>query len=62
MYGAAAEIIASVSEAIGDQMRSRPRRATWPQSAVPTSSRLEEQFYPTSNDIVEACRASVGQR
>jgi hypothetical protein len=31
----------------------------WPQSAVPTSSKLEEQFYPTSEDIVAACRASV---
>jgi hypothetical protein len=40
-------------------MRSRPRRVAWPQSAVPTSSKLEEQFYPTSEDIVAACRASV---
>jgi hypothetical protein len=31
----------------------------WPHSAVPTSSKLEEQFYPTSDDIVAACRASV---
>ncbi len=61
MYGAAAEIIASVSEALGDRMRSRPRRVTWPQSAVPTSSKLEEQFYPTSNDVAEACRASLGK-
>ena len=62
MYGAAAEIIASVSEALGDQMRSRPRRVTWPQSAVPTSSALEEQFYPTSDDVVEACATSVGKK
>ena len=59
MYGAAAEIIATVAEALGRDMRSRPRRVTWPQSAVPTGSRLEEQFYPTSEDIVAACRASV---
>ncbi len=58
-YGAAAEIIAIVAETLGREMRSRPRRVTWPQSAVPTSSKLEEQFYPTSRDIVEACRASV---
>jgi len=58
MYGAAAEIIATVVETL-DEMRSRPRRVAWPQSAVPTSSRLEEQFYPTSDDIVAACRASV---
>src|SRR6266481_1298707 len=58
MYGAAAEIIATVVETLGE-MRSRPRRVAWPQSAVPTSSKLEEQFYPTSDDIVTACRASV---
>jgi pyruvate dehydrogenase E1 component beta subunit len=61
MYGASAEIIASVSENLGDRMKSRPRRVTWPQSAVPTSSRLEEQFYPTTKDIVDACRASAGK-
>jgi len=59
MYGAAAEIIATVAETLGNNMRSRPRRVTWPQSAVPTGSKLEEQFYPTSDDIVGACRASV---
>jgi len=58
MYGAAAEIIATVVETLGG-MRSRPRRVAWPQSAVPTSSKLEEQFYPTSDDIAAACRASV---
>jgi acetoin:2,6-dichlorophenolindophenol oxidoreductase subunit beta len=58
MYGAAAEIIATVVETLGE-MRSRPRRVAWPQSAVPTSSKLEEQFYPTSDDIAAACRASV---
>jgi pyruvate/2-oxoglutarate/acetoin dehydrogenase E1 component len=58
MYGAAAEIIATVVETLGE-MRSRPRRVAWPQSAVPTSSKLEEQFYPTSDDIVAACRASM---
>jgi pyruvate dehydrogenase E1 component beta subunit len=58
MYGAAAEIIATVVETLGE-LRSRPRRVAWPQSAVPTSSKLEEQFYPTSDDIAAACRASV---
>src|SRR5260221_5382693 len=61
LYGAAAEIVASVSEAIGDPLRARPRRIAWPQSAIPTSSALEEKFYPTSADIVAACRSSVGE-
>jgi pyruvate/2-oxoglutarate/acetoin dehydrogenase E1 component len=59
MYGAAAEIIAAVTETLRSPMRSRPRRVAWPQSAVPTSSKLEEQFYPTSDAVVAACRASV---
>jgi acetoin:2,6-dichlorophenolindophenol oxidoreductase subunit beta len=58
MYGSGAEIIAAVVETLGE-MRSRPRRVAWPQSAVPTSSKLEERFYPTSEDIAAACRASV---
>jgi acetoin:2,6-dichlorophenolindophenol oxidoreductase subunit beta len=57
-FGAGAEIVAAVVETLGP-MRSRPRRVAWPQSAVPTSSKLEEQFYPTSQDIETACRASV---
>jgi pyruvate/2-oxoglutarate/acetoin dehydrogenase E1 component len=57
-YGAGAEIVAAVAETLG-QMRSRPRRVAWPQSAVPTARKLEEQFYPTSEDIQKACRASV---
>jgi pyruvate dehydrogenase E1 component beta subunit len=59
MYGAGAEIIATVAENLGTATKRLPRRVTWPQSAVPTSSRLEEQFYPTSDDIAAACRASL---
>lgn len=59
MYGAAAEIIASVAESLGTELRSRPRRVAWPQSAVPTSQKLEEQFYPSCDEIVATCRASV---
>lgn len=58
-YGAAAEIIATVAEQFDGRLLSRPRRVTWPQSAVPTGHALEEQFYPTSDDIAAACRASV---
>jgi acetoin:2,6-dichlorophenolindophenol oxidoreductase subunit beta len=61
MYGAAAEIIATAAETLGKDMRSRPRRVNWPQSAVPTGSKLEDQFYPTSDDIVAACRASINE-
>src|ERR1043166_1862420 len=59
MYGAAAEIIALVSETLGGRMRSRPRRVAWPRSGGRTGRKVAEQFYPTSDDIVAACRASV---
>jgi acetoin:2,6-dichlorophenolindophenol oxidoreductase subunit beta len=55
MFGAAAEIVASVVETVGC-LRSRPRRVTWPHSAVPTSQSLEEEFYPDKHDILRACR------
>jgi hypothetical protein len=47
-----------VVETLG-ALRSPPRRVTWPQSAVPTASKLEQEFYPGSKDIADACRASV---
>jgi acetoin:2,6-dichlorophenolindophenol oxidoreductase subunit beta len=58
MFGAGAEIVAGVVETLGT-LRSRPRRVAWPQSAVPTSSKLEAAFYPGSNEIVAACRACI---
>ncbi len=59
MYGAAAEIIAGVVEALGPQMKSAPRRVTWPHAYVGSSRALDETFYPTSADIVAACRESM---
>lgn len=58
MFGAGAEIITSVIEAVG-QLRSRPRRVAWPHSVVPTSQKLEEEFYPDTKDIVDACRDCI---
>ena len=59
-FGAGAEIVAAVVETLG-HLRSRPQRVAWPHSAVPTSARLEEQFYPTRQDIEKACRASIAE-
>jgi pyruvate/2-oxoglutarate/acetoin dehydrogenase E1 component len=59
-FGAGAEIVAAVVETLG-HLRSRPQRVAWPHSAVPTSARLEEQFYPTRQDIEKACRASIAK-
>src|SRR6202022_2853140 len=59
-FGAGAEIVAAVVETLG-YLRSRPQRVAWPHSAVPTSAKLEEQFYPTRQDIEKACRASIAE-
>jgi pyruvate/2-oxoglutarate/acetoin dehydrogenase E1 component len=60
MYGAAAEIISSVVEAIGPTMKSAPRRVTWPHGYVGSSRVLDDCFYPTNNDIEKACREVMG--
>ena len=57
MYGAAAEIIASVVEALGPQLRAAPRRVTWPHAHAGASVALEAKFYPTSTEVVAACEA-----
>jgi pyruvate/2-oxoglutarate/acetoin dehydrogenase E1 component len=58
MYGAAAEIIASVVETVGP-LKSAPRRITWPHGYVGASRALDERYYPTKSDIAAACRASI---
>ena len=57
MYGAAAEIIASVVETLGPKLKAAPRRVTWPHAYVGASPVLEQNFYPTSADVVAACRS-----
>jgi pyruvate dehydrogenase E1 component beta subunit len=60
MYGAAAEIITGVVEAVGREMKAPPRRVTWPHAYVGTSAALEAAFYPGSSDIAAACRVVCG--
>jgi pyruvate/2-oxoglutarate/acetoin dehydrogenase E1 component len=59
MYGAAAEIITGVVEALSPVMKSAPARVTWPHAYVGSSRALDEAFYPTNADIVAACRKSI---
>lgn len=56
-FGAAAEIIAAVTESIGDCMKAKPARVTWPHGYVATSSALEQEFYPTAEHVAAACRS-----
>jgi acetoin:2,6-dichlorophenolindophenol oxidoreductase subunit beta len=62
MYGAAAEIVASVAEALGPQLKSAPSRVTWPHAFVGASPALEEKFYPASAEVVAACEAVMTGR
>ncbi len=58
-FGAAAEIITSVSEEIGDQLRAKPIRVTLPDSHTPMSMALEPRYYPADDDLVVALKQAV---
>lgn len=55
-FGAAAEIITTVVEEIGDKLKAKPVRITLPDSHTPMSMTLEEQYYPSDKSLVEAIR------
>jgi pyruvate dehydrogenase E1 component beta subunit len=59
-FGAAAEIIATVSEELGDRLKSKAARVTLPDSHTPMSMALEKEFYPDENDVAAAVRKSLG--
>ena len=59
-FGAAAEIIASVAEELGDRLKSKAARVTLPDSHTPMSMALEKKFYPNENDVAAAVRKSLG--
>jgi pyruvate dehydrogenase E1 component beta subunit len=59
--GMAAEVIASISEALDPRvMRAAPRRVTLPDAPAPTSNPLERSYYPTVDYIVQRGLALVG--
>ncbi|MEQ8345780.1 MAG: transketolase C-terminal domain-containing protein [Sneathiellaceae bacterium] len=58
-FGASAEIVAAVAEALGPDMKARPKRVTWPNGHSPTSAHLESAFYPGAAEIEAACRAVI---
>jgi pyruvate dehydrogenase E1 component beta subunit len=60
MSGFAAEVIATVSEQIGDQLKAKPIRVTFPDSHTPMTQQLEAQFYPTHETIYDAVKKCVG--
>lgn len=55
-FGAAAEIITTVVESIGDKLKAKPARVTLPDSHTPMSMALEPEYYPSDESLVEAVR------
>jgi pyruvate dehydrogenase E1 component beta subunit len=58
-FGAAAEIIATVAENLGDKLKAKPARVTLPDSHTPMSMALEPEYYPDETDIVAAVKATL---
>ena len=56
-FGAAAEIVATVTETCGDKLRSKPARICLPDSHTPMSSALEQLYYPSERTMVDAITA-----
>ncbi len=54
--GFAGEIIASVSEQVGDRFKSKPSRVTYPDSHTPMTASLEALYYPTEKTIYDAVK------
>ena len=60
-FGVAGEIISSIAERIGPELKAAPKRVTWPDSHVPMSTPLEAQFYPTAETVLDAINNVTGR-
>ena len=58
-FGAAAEIVATVAENLGDRLKAKPIRVTLPDSHTPMSMALEPEYYPDDSDVVAAIRRTL---
>ena len=56
-FGAAAEIITTVAETLGDKLRARPLRICLPDSHTPMSSALEPHYYPSEQMMIDGITA-----
>ncbi|MCF8033710.1 MAG: hypothetical protein K9K69_11235 [Desulfarculaceae bacterium] len=54
--GVAAEVISLVSEHMGADLAANPARLCLPDSHTPMSQTLEEQYYPTEQDLADLCK------
>jgi pyruvate dehydrogenase E1 component beta subunit len=58
--GAAGEIMARVAERSFHHLRAPMTRVTLPDVPAPSSASEEDAYYPTSDDIVDACERVLG--
>jgi pyruvate/2-oxoglutarate/acetoin dehydrogenase E1 component len=60
-FGAAAEIITSVTETVGERLLAKPMRITLPDSHTPMSAELEKQYYPNEGELVDGIRSLMSR-
>lgn len=58
-FGAAAEIISTVAEHLGDKLKTNPVRVTLPDSHTPMSMALEPEYYRDDSDLVAAVKQTL---
>jgi pyruvate dehydrogenase E1 component beta subunit len=58
-FGAAAEIVATISERLHGRLAAPPTRVTLPDSHTPMSAALEQDYYPRDEHVTAAIRALV---
>ena len=58
-FGAASEIICSISEDTSINLKSNPKRITLPDSHTPMSGPLEKKYYITEIDIISSIKESL---
>jgi pyruvate dehydrogenase E1 component beta subunit len=58
-FGAAAEIVTSVAEELGNKLKSNPVRVTLPDSHTPMSMALEPKYYRDDSDLVAAVKQTL---
>ena len=61
-FGAASEIISSISEKNIHEMKASPVRITLPDSHTPMSAPLEKKYYINQDDIVSAVKKLIKQK
>ena len=61
-FGAASEIISSISEKNIHEMKASPVRITLPDSHTPMSAPLEKKYYIKQEDIVSAVKKLIKQK